>query len=136
MSVIIQILIQFFCRLRALHKKLDDILVNNELGGMKLEHQLKKGIFIGSKTYGFITSDDQVIVKVKGFNSKKIKLNQLIKLLDPNELLIVNSQLFKKTSSGIEIINFNKKLTNTISHKRNIILKNGIIVDTYPLTIK
>ena len=45
---------------------LEDELVGDEIGKFKLEHEIKKGYFISSKTYCLVRKDGKVIIKSKG----------------------------------------------------------------------
>lgn len=118
-----------------LEKPLDYNLINNEIGGMKLEDNIKYAVFLGSKTYGYINNDNKEVIKIKGFNSNKMNFDKLTLLLDPNMSFNINSEIFKRTSTNINILNLTKKLKNTIINKRNIIIKNNKIFNTYPFKI-
>ena len=41
-------------------------LVGTELGQFKLEHTIKRGVFIAPKVYGFIDIDNKTTIKIKG----------------------------------------------------------------------
>lgn len=56
-----------------LQKPLDDNHINNELGGMKLEAEVKKGVLISPKVYGY----GKTTIKMKGFTlNKQLTLNE------------------------------------------------------------
>jgi len=50
----------------------DDLVSCTELGKLKLEHEIKKGIFISGKTYCFITKKGKYINRAKGIKSNCI----------------------------------------------------------------
>ena len=50
----------------------DEMVDSNILGKLKLEHTIKKGIFIAGKTYCFIDDKDNFINKAKGIKSSSL----------------------------------------------------------------
>jgi hypothetical protein len=48
-------------------------VVGKELGQMKLEYQVIKGVFAGPKLYSRVTSDAKEVIKAKGYGSKGLK---------------------------------------------------------------
>jgi hypothetical protein len=64
-----------------LTKPLADHLVGQELGQMKLEYEIKKGIFIRKKLYCIINSKGQETIKASGIDSNKLDYNSFKKLL-------------------------------------------------------
>lgn len=64
-----------------LPKPLPGNLVGKGLGQMKLEHELKKGVFIRKKLYSIINSNNQVIVRSSGIDSSKLNWDSFNKLL-------------------------------------------------------
>ena len=76
----------------AVDKTLPDYLVDNKiLGKMKLEHIVKKAIFLAPKLYCLNTNNNEFITKTRGLNHD-INLN----LQDFENLLYKNSKIFKK----------------------------------------
>lgn len=63
--------------------KLPDSMVNSkEIGKLKLENKVKKGIFISAKTYCLITEEEnKLIMKAKGINTKSLSYNDYFSLL-------------------------------------------------------
>ena len=45
---------------------LPDIMVGDGLGMFKLEHVIQRAVFLAPKVYGFITTEGEEIIKVKG----------------------------------------------------------------------
>lgn len=71
-----------------LTKPLPNHLVGNELGQMKLEHEIKRGIFIRKKLYYILTKDNQEIIKASGIDSSKLNYNLFLKLLNGEPIQI------------------------------------------------
>ena len=46
--------------------------VGNELGQFKLEHNIRKAVFLAPKVYAFITEEGQVVMKIKGVSQDKL----------------------------------------------------------------
>lgn len=69
-------------------KPLENELIGKELGLMKLEAIIKKGIFLAPKVYGYITDNNKQIIKVKGLSK-----NNILTLNDLKDLLIKDSKL-------------------------------------------
>ncbi|KAF1828025.1 hypothetical protein BDW02DRAFT_620814 [Decorospora gaudefroyi] len=63
-------------------KELPNHLIHpTDIGLLKLEHKVKKGIFISGKLYGLINDDNKIVIKSKGINSKSLKFNDFEELL-------------------------------------------------------
>jgi hypothetical protein len=100
-------------------------LVGDQLGQMKLEHTIKKAIFLAPKVYGLLTLENKQIIKVKGVTFKTIKE---ININDLEDLLLENSELefkqnkwFKKVLDGnISIDEVFYKLKVTSNKRKNI----------------
>lgn len=52
---------------------LPDFMVGKELGQFKLEHMINKAVFLAPKVYGFITTDGEEVIKVKGLTRESIE---------------------------------------------------------------
>lgn len=118
--------------------ELPDSMVNEkELGKLKLENMINKGIFITNKTYGFINNKGEFINKAKGINNKSLTYTDYESLL--NNVNVKAS----KTTSTINWAQGEVKITDkddiNISSssytKRVKILKNGLWVNTRPQVI-
>lgn len=95
----------------------DDDISSTELGKFKIEHYIKRGVFLAPKSYMLETDQDKTIIKHKGitkpFATKQWFINQLN---DPALTQIVESKnLFHK--------NWNKLL---ITHKETKVKMGGI----------
>ena len=85
-------------------KELPTALVGNELGQVKLEHIIKRAVFLAPKVYGLLDVDGSEIIKVKGVGYDKIsELN----LADLESLLfkdsskeLIQEKWFKKVIEG------------------------------------
>jgi len=86
------------------NKPLPSFLVGNELGQLKLEHTIKKAVFLAPKVYSFITTNDELIIKVKGLTKEILpdlsfdKLEQL--LIKDSSLELTQEKWFKKVIEG------------------------------------
>lgn len=67
--------------------KLDEKYVGNELGQFKLEHEIKKGIFIRNKLYIIQNSEGNYIVKASGVDGNKLNWNSFVDLLNGKDIL-------------------------------------------------
>lgn len=59
--------------------------VSSRLGDLKLEHTLKKGIFLQPKLYSCINNKDEYILRAKGFHVASIKYSDYEKALFKND---------------------------------------------------
>lgn len=55
---------------------------SNEIGKLKLEHKVDKGIFITNKTYCLINNNNEFINKAKGIKSSSLSITDYEKLLN------------------------------------------------------
>jgi hypothetical protein len=69
-------------------QELPNTLIGNELGQLKLEHIIERGVFLAPKVYGLINDKGESIIKVKGLKEKQISE---LTLDDLESLLIKNS---------------------------------------------
>jgi hypothetical protein len=123
-----------------INKPLPPELVGKELGLMKLEHVIKKAVFLAPKVYGLIEDNGNEIIKAKGLTKntiKSIKVSDLELLLKKDSSKVFTQEkgyksLFKSNISVLKTI-YTIKAT---SNKRQIIYKNGIFDSTKPLNYK
>ena len=73
---------------------LPEHLVGNEIGQMKLEHEIKIGIFIKKKFYYLLNSKGQEIIKASGVKSHKLNYSLFEKLLK-GETIIIEKEKFE-----------------------------------------
>lgn len=68
-------------------KELDSTLVNNKLGGMKLEYKFTDSVFLSPKVYAGKTAEGKQIIKIKGFkDSSQLSMNDFKDLLQKDLL--------------------------------------------------
>jgi hypothetical protein len=111
-------------------------MIGTELGQLKLEHKIKRAVFLAPKVYGLVDTDGSKTLKIKGIGHQ---LASELSLLDLEHLLVENSsrnftqeKWYKKILEGeitIKDLVYNLKVT---SNKRAPIYINGIYSDTKP----
>ena len=74
-----------------LSKPLNPDFIGKELGQMKLEHEIKKGIFLRKKLYYILNIKDQEVIKASGLDSSKLNYNSFINLLNGESVEISGS---------------------------------------------
>jgi len=118
-------------------KVLPESMIGKELGLVKLEHIIKKAVFLAPKVYGFVDIDGNETIKIKGV-TEEVTSNLSVGDLE-NLLILDNNRIFnqhkryKNLMSGSITINdvlYNLKET---SNKRSAIYSNGIFNATEPL---
>lgn len=115
---------------------LPDNMIGDKLGQVKLEHVIKKAVFLAPKVYGFIDTEGNEVIKAKGLKSNVIKT---IHFSDLEALLIQDSSReFIQEKWNKSVINgtiticdqlYTLKTTNS---KRNAIYVNGLFNNTKP----
>ena len=111
---------------------------SKELGKLKLEHLVKRGYFITSKTYCLVIDDNNHIIKSSGAESTSLTLEDFVLMLKG----IPVKTSFKTTSEidfleGSVIIK-NVSITidpNSYTKRNKVYNSNGIWFDTTPLII-
>ena len=116
--------------------QLSDDMVGKELGQMKLEYVLTKGLFLAPKVYGLVTQEGQEIIKAKGLPKntiKDLKVSDLELLLrkDSLKLFTVDKGYKSLFNSDISVLNTVYTLKTT-SNKRQHVYLNGIFDSTKP----
>lgn len=115
----------------------DNSVSQTELGKLKLENEIKEGIFLLPKLYMIKTANGHTIIKSKGIDSKLLSEKDIYNIFD-------NSTSFIKKFVSHFKRNFQKftisQRSSTIQIspnllKRTKIIKNGKWVDTNPLKI-
>ena len=81
---------------------LPDHLVGKEIGQMKLVHEIKKGIFIKKKLYCLINTNNQVIIKSSGVESKNLTYESFLRLLK-GETIVIKGTNFNVEWKGLNI---------------------------------
>lgn len=86
--------------------QLPDFAVGSDLGQFKLEHVIKKAVFLAPKVYGLITEDGKEIIKIKGITQKAIQehnigFNDLFALLKSDSSKeFTQTKWYKKVLEG------------------------------------
>lgn len=124
-----------------LDNELDSNLVGPELGQMKLEYRISKGLFLAPKVYSLVINEGEV-TKLKGFTLSKDK-NNLINfeslniLRNKNESIILEQEKwYRSLEEGTIFIKKEDYTLSITSGKRELCYdsKNKFI-STKPLTI-
>jgi DNA polymerase elongation subunit (family B) len=122
-----------------INKPLSEDLVNSKtLGKMKLEHTLKKAIFLSPKMYYLETTDGKVIYKVKGLSHDiKLTLEDFSNLLYKDSFIRkFQTKWFKKLSAGhIEVLDQLYTLKVTENKRKLIFDSNNKLIGTKPYII-
>ena len=91
--------------------KLPDYIVSSsELGKLKLQHIVKKGIFITKKTYCIINDDNILINKAKGLKSDSLNILDYEKLLNNQNINTAIKSEYKINSVKGEVRILDKKI--------------------------
>ena len=111
-------------------------LVGTALGQFKLEHVIKRAVFLAPKVYGLITENDEEIIKVKGIKSDIVKD---LTFKDLEALLIKDSsreftqeKWMKNILLGTISVKDIAYTLRATSNKRAQIFDNGIYTATRP----
>ena len=104
--------------------------VGNNLGQMKLEHTIKKGVFIAPKVYALETIDGEVIIKVKGVSRpvlQTLTYNDLQQLLIKDSIIKVNQEKqYKDLLAGkISVLEVAYQLRSTHNKRLDLYLMVG-----------
>jgi DNA polymerase elongation subunit (family B) len=120
-------------------KPLPEHLVSNtELGKLKLEHKIRKGIFLSPKVY-YLETEDSIVIKVKGLNTKELKLTKedFESLLNKDVLLEKEQTKWFRSIKDAQILLKRQLYTLKVtSNKRELIYdSNNRLIATKPLVI-
>jgi len=119
-----------------LKKPLEDKYIGNGLGQFKFEGKIKKGYFISPKLYCLITDNGETLIKSKGVDSEKLKVEDFLLLLEGKDIK-VPSQKFNTNWND-----FNVNMTNLDINlspkflKREFVDSNRMSSETKPLKIE
>jgi hypothetical protein len=94
-------------------------LINNEIGGLKLEHQIINGIIISKKFYYLKCKDKNgkvyEVKKAKGLGGDQLNEKDYIDLLN-GKTIIKNKVKFYKNLKNVQIINQKIEIKNRAPH--------------------
>lgn len=114
--------------------KLSDNLISKELGKLKLEHEIDKGIFISGKIYCFYNKNGEFVSKAKGVDSKSLSFQDYLRLLHDEKINVTKTQSTKDWVRGyVTIDNKIVTLSGNSYKRREKIYHNSRWVDTKPL---
>lgn len=106
------------------------------LGKFKLEHELKKGIFLAPKAYCLWVQDGQIIIKQKGLAKSLVNEewyeSQYSNLTDSKKLTVESNFRIEWDKLNIIKKEISVNLGLKLSNKREPIYENGVWVDTVP----
>ena len=111
-------------------------LVGTALGQFKLEHVIKRAVFLAPKVYGLITENGEEIIKIKGIKPEALKdlhvqdLEAL--LIKDSSREVLQEKWFKKMFEGSITINDVAYNLKTTSNKRQTIYVNDVFEYTKP----
>jgi hypothetical protein len=120
-----------------LDKKIsDDLISDNKLGLFKLEHKIKRGVFIAPKLY-YLENETGDIMKSKGIDPKQLNYQIFIDLYNSETKTFNIKRWFIKNYNKFTIgVNEHQITISGKFYKRNKIFdKNGKWVDTKPIKI-
>lgn len=112
---------------------LDPSIVGTDIGLFKLEHKLKKAIFLGPKIYAAITDKDEYICKIKGFkNPKSVPFEVMTSLLKKDESISLNHLKWFRNITDSSIIMKEQiyELMKTNNKREFIFNKEDIAINT------
>jgi hypothetical protein len=119
-------------------KELPKDHISKELGFLKLEHKIKRGVFLAPKVYALETEDGKSIVKVKGLSDEiqdQIDIDVIKRLLfKDSSMEFSQEKWFKKIIEGtISIREVIYTLKVTSNKRQNIYNEYQILSETKPL---
>ena len=116
----------------------DDMVSSTELGKLKLEHTIKKGIFLAPKVYCLLTEDDKFISKVKGFSKDTELTFEDFESLHKKDSMLerTHEKWFKSINEGKITVKKQLYSLKITENKRKILYKNNKFIDSKPFIIK
>ena len=118
-------------------RPLDEALVGPLLGQFKLEYIIKRAVFLAPKVYGFITADNEEVIKIKGIKNEMLKdihINDLEELLYLDSSRVFTQEKWMKSYQEGDItikdLAYTLKIT---SNKRSAVYIENIFSSTEPL---
>jgi len=119
--------------------ELDNNMVDSkEIGKLKLEHVIDKGIFISGKLYSFFDKQDNLYVKAKGVDSNSLSYSDFVDLLHNKNLTtgIKTQSKINWTEGYVDIVKTNLTIhSNNYQSRTKIYDKDNIWINTKPIFI-
>ena len=114
----------------------DNMVSPNELGKLKLEHNITDGIFISGKLYSILDEKGSHVIKAKGVSSKSLSHSDFINLYHDNNITGIRKQSKINWGKGdVKISDKNIVLNSDGYTKRSKIYSNKTWINTKPLVI-
>lgn len=104
----------------------DNMVHDKDLGFWKLEAEIVEAVFLNSKVYGYITSDGEIIVKIKGYKYKLPFEDLKTLLIKGNEINLTHQKwktdfvkgcITVKDPNYLLKVNSNKRILNYVDNK-------------------
>lgn len=117
--------------------KLGDKYVGNEIGKLKLEHEIKEGYFISNKTYCFKNNKNKLIIRAKGIYSKSLCYQDFVSLYLGLDVEAIRSESERNYSEGYVNILVDKTIVLSANSytKREKKYIGSLWSDTKPLVL-
>ena len=118
-------------------RQINPKMIGSALGQVKLEHTIKKAVFLAPKVYGLVDVEGNEVIKIKGITNEitsTVHINDLEQLLYQDANRVFNQHKWYKSlvQGNIRITDvlYNLKVT---SNKRGLVYNDGIFYNTEPL---
>jgi len=114
-----------------LSKPLMGEVIGYEIGQMKLEHEIVKGIFIRTKLYAFYNLENKLIIKSSGISPRNLKWNDFLKLAK-GQSVTLSRNTFNVNWKKLQIENVDSLITLNginVQYESENISKNEVIED-------
>lgn len=115
---------------------LDPKYVGDELGQFKLVAKIKRAYFISPKLYCLILESGETIIKSKGVDSKHLTEQDFIEMLHGCNKSISINRFVKDLKKSVVHYEKSTYLITPQILKRNVVYKDGLIVNTKPFVVK
>lgn len=118
--------------------ELDTKQVNeNEIGKLKLEQNINKGIFISGKLYWICNDKGEFIIRAKGVKSKSLSYSDFVNLYKDNNIntAIKRQSKIDWAAGDVKITDKNITISSSAYTKRTKLYRDGRWVDTRPKVI-
>ncbi len=117
--------------------KLGDKYVGNEIGKLKLEHEIKEGYFISNKTYCFKNNKNKLTIRAKGIDSRSLCYQDFVRLYLGIDIEAIRSESVRNFSEGYVNILVNKTIVLSANSytKREKKYIGSLWSDTKPLVL-
>jgi DNA polymerase type B, organellar and viral len=118
------------------NKPLSDDLIGDGLGKFKLEHEVKEGYFISSKTYCLVLKDNSVFIKNKGLIKKSLTLEDFRNMYKGLNVVGTKQSASINYEKGSVVIkrNENVQIHYDAFKKRDKVFQNNRWIDTRPVS--